>query len=262
MAAIPRPCRKPRSPLSRGCSSRARRRIGEVAGTFFFNSAAKKRRKRLRGHLQGQETDIHHVHVIGAHPPGRWADDIAAKWCVAQGLTVTLSDLDPLSSSHNHLKEAIAKAIGQRGCDLFEKVASNSGNRAHREMRSIRLVPDFSGAPVMEKADVIIEAVAEKTEIKHKVLEEIANRARKDALIGTNTSSIPRGAGARSCRTPRGLSAHFFNPVNRMELVEVGEHPRCPKPCWRRPFAFCGAISRLPAPVKERGRATSSIPAR
>ena len=189
-------------------------------------------REKLRGFAK-VKSDIHHVHVIGA---GAMGGDIAA-WCARQGLTVTLSDLDP---------KAIAKAIGRAG-ELFEK-SLHSG--IERRDAFDRLVPDFSGAG-MEKADVIIEAVAEKTEIKHKVLEEIANRARKDALIGTNTSSIPLEVlGKKLPDASRLVGLHFFNPVNRMELVEVVEHPKVSKAMLEKAFAFCGAISRLPAPVK------------
>lgn len=189
-------------------------------------------REKLRG-IAKVKADIGHVHVIGA---GAMGGDIAA-WCARQGLTVTLADLDP---------KAIAKAIG-RASELFEK-SLHSG--IERRDAFDRLVPDFSGAG-LAKADVIIEAVAEKTEIKHKVLKEIASRARKDALIGTNTSSIPLEVlGKALPDASRLVGLHFFNPVNRMELVEVVEHPKVSKPMLEKAFAFCGAISRLPAPVK------------
>jgi 3-hydroxyacyl-CoA dehydrogenase / enoyl-CoA hydratase / 3-hydroxybutyryl-CoA epimerase len=179
------------------------------------------------------KADIGHVHVIGA---GAMGGDIAA-WCARQGLTVTLTDLDP---------KAIAAAIGRAGA-LFEKSLHSSMDR--RDAFD-RLVPDVSGAG-LAKADVVIEAVAEKTEIKHKVLKDIAASARKDALIGTNTSSIRLEVLAKALPdASRLVGLHFFNPVNRMELVEVVAHDKVSKEMLEKANAFCGAISRLPAPVK------------
>jgi 3-hydroxyacyl-CoA dehydrogenase / enoyl-CoA hydratase / 3-hydroxybutyryl-CoA epimerase len=179
------------------------------------------------------KADIGHVHVIGA---GAMGGDIAA-WCARQGLTATLTDLDP---------KAIAKAIG-RASELFEK-SLHSG--IERRDAFDRLVPDFAGAGVA-KADVVIEAVAEKTDVKHTVLKDIAARARKDALIATNTSSIPLEALAKALPdASRLVGLHFFNPVNRMELVEVVAHDKAAKKMLDKANAFCGTISRLPAPVK------------
>jgi 3-hydroxyacyl-CoA dehydrogenase / enoyl-CoA hydratase / 3-hydroxybutyryl-CoA epimerase len=189
-------------------------------------------RERLRG-IGKAKAQIRHVHVIGA---GAMGGDIAA-WCAREGLTVTLADLD---------REAIARAVG-RAAGLYDKSLHSAMER--RDALD-RLVPDFAGDGVA-KADVIIEAVAEKTEIKHKVLAEVAARARKDALIGTNTSSIPLEVlGEALPDASRLVGLHFFNPVNRMELVEVVAHDKSAKSMLDKAYGFCGTISRLPAPVR------------
>jgi 3-hydroxyacyl-CoA dehydrogenase / enoyl-CoA hydratase / 3-hydroxybutyryl-CoA epimerase len=173
------------------------------------------------------------VHVIGA---GAMGGDIAA-WCARQGLTVTLTDLDP---------ETLAKAVG-RAAKLYEKSLHSDTER--RDALD-RLVPDFAGDGVA-KADIIVEAVAEKTEVKHKVLGEVAKRMKKDALIGTNTSSIPLEVlGEALPDASRLVGLHFFNPVDRMELVEVVAHDKAAKSVLEKAYGFCGAISRLPAPVR------------
>jgi 3-hydroxyacyl-CoA dehydrogenase / enoyl-CoA hydratase / 3-hydroxybutyryl-CoA epimerase len=189
-------------------------------------------REKLRG-IGKAKADVAHVHVIGA---GAMGGDIAA-WCARQGLTATLTDLDP---------ETLAKAVG-RAAKLFEK-SLRSGIERRDALDS--LIPDFSGDGVA-KADIIIEAVVEKTDVKHKVLGEAAQRAKKGALIATNTSSIPLEVLGEALPDPsRLVGLHFFNPVDRMELVEVVAHDKAAKSALEKAYGFCGAISRLPAPVK------------
>ena len=129
-------------------------------------------REKLKGSAKG-ESGIRHVHVIGS---GTMGGDIAA-WCASHGLRVTLADLD---------RNAIAKAIG-RATEFYDKKL-HSG--IERRDALDRLVPDFDGSGVA-KADLVIEAVAEKADVKRKVFDAIVPKMKKDALLATNTSSIP-----------------------------------------------------------------------
>ncbi len=71
------------------------------------------------------------------------------------------------------------------------------------------------------------------------------------ALVGTNTSSIPLEALADALPDARRLvGLHFFNPVTRLELVEVVRHDSADADALEDAYAFCRAISRLPAPVR------------
>jgi 3-hydroxyacyl-CoA dehydrogenase / enoyl-CoA hydratase / 3-hydroxybutyryl-CoA epimerase len=177
--------------------------------------------------------DVDHVHVVGA---GTMGADIAA-WCARQGKTVTISDIDP---------KALAKAIG-RAAGFYDK-ALHSG--IERRDALDRLVPDFIGDGIA-RADVIIEAVAEKTEIKRKVLSDISRRMKPGALVGTNTSSIPLEGLADALPDPKRLvGLHFFNPVTRLELVEVVRHEGADGDALEDAYSFCRSISRLPAPVR------------
>ena len=70
--------------------------------------------------------------------------------------------------------------------------------------------------------DLVIEAVVENLAVKKKVLAEVEERVRPDALIASNTSSLSITEMAMSLRRPeRFVGMHFFNPPNRMPLVEV-----------------------------------------
>jgi 3-hydroxyacyl-CoA dehydrogenase/enoyl-CoA hydratase/3-hydroxybutyryl-CoA epimerase len=72
------------------------------------------------------------------------------------------------------------------------------------------------------QADLVVEAVVEKMPVKKAVLGELEESIREDAIIATNTSSLSVTEMATALKKPeRFAGMHFFNPVNRMPLVEV-----------------------------------------
>src|SRR6202035_2443702 len=192
---------------------------------FFLREQMKK--------LAGSGNKIAHVHVIGA---GAMGGDIAA-WCANQGLRVTLGDMKP---------ETIAGAI-KRAADLFGKIM-----RRGTEIRDAldRLMPDLDGEGV-RNADLIIEAVPEKLELKQKVYASLEPKMKPGAILATNTSSIPlQDLRTTLAKPERLLGLHFFNPVSRLQLVEVVSHDGSDPAMLKEALAFVGAIDRLPLPVK------------
>src|SRR5215468_8926665 len=174
-----------------------------------------------------------HVHVIGA---GAMGGDIAA-WCAWHGFTVTLADMKA---------EPIAQAIA-RAADLFKKIGHKSIDT--RDALD-RLTPDLDGAGV-RSADLVIEAVPESLELKRKVYTAIQSKMKPDAILATNTSSIPLQELRFGLRRPDHLvGLHFFNPVSRMQLVEVVSYEELAPDALAKARAFVGRIDRLPAPVK------------
>src|ERR1700692_2706744 len=74
---------------------------------------------------------------------------------------------------------------------------------------------------------------------------------RPDAILATNTSSIPWEQLREGLQRPERLvGVHFFNPVSRMQLVEVVSHDKVAAEVLAAARAFLGRIDRLPAPVK------------
>ncbi len=190
----------------------------------------------LREHMKkiaGSGNRIKHVHVIGA---GAMGGDIAA-WCAGQGLHVSLADMKA---------EPIAGAV-KRAADLYGKII-----RKPIDVRDAldRLVPDMEGEGV-RNADLIIEAVPEKLELKQKVYAGIEPRMKEGAILATNTSSIPlQDLRTNLSRPQRLVGLHFFNPVSRLQLVEVVSHDGSDGDVLKQALAFVGAIDRLPLPVK------------
>ncbi|WP_166261378.1 3-hydroxyacyl-CoA dehydrogenase NAD-binding domain-containing protein [Marinobacter salicampi] len=189
-------------------------------------------REKMKGLTKTKAEPIKHVHVIGA---GEMGGDIAG-WCAYQGLSVTLFDMEP---------EKVAEAVGKLS-KLCEKK-----HRTEAERRDIldRLTPDMGNRAVV-RADLVVEAVPEKVEIKHKVYKEVEPQLKKGAILATNTSSIPLESLQDALEDPaRLVGLHFFNPVASMPLVEVVKHDKIADEVEERARRFVGQIDRLPAPV-------------
>src|SRR6202020_2136767 len=99
--------------------------------------------------------------------------------------------------------------------------------------------------------DLIIEAVPEKLDLKQKVYAGLEPRMKPGAILATNTSSIPLQDLRTTLAKPgRRLALPFFNPVSRLQLVEVVSHDGTDPQLLKKGLAFVGAIDRLPLPVK------------
>lgn len=173
-----------------------------------------------------------HVHVIGA---GTMGGDIAA-WCAFRGLTVSLQDQTP---------EQIAPAI-KRAYQLFDKRL----RRPHLVTAAMdRLRPDVEGYGV-KHADVVIEAIFEDLEVKQKLFKEIEPQLKPDAILASNTSSLPIEEIGSVLKNPsRLVGIHFFNPVAMMMLVEVVRGKNSDQAEIDKALAFVGQIGKLPLPV-------------
>lgn len=190
-------------------------------------------REKLKAQAKGIDFKAKHVHVIGA---GVMGGDIAA-WCALRGITVTLQDLDAAR---------IAPAI-KRAADMYKKRL-----RDERRIRDAmdRLQPDVTGDGA-KKADVIIEAIVENLGVKQKVFAELEAKARPDAILATNTSSIPLEQIATALKDPsRLVGVHFFNPVAQMMLVEVISGAQTNPDVARNATAFVDQIDKLPLACK------------
>ena len=94
-----------------------------------------------------------------------------------------------------------------------------SRGEMQRKLSRISGTTDWSGFP---RADVVIEAVVENVQIKRQVLAEFEGLAKEGAIFATNTSTIPITQIAENAKHPENVvGMHFFNPVDRMPLVEV-----------------------------------------
>ena len=188
--------------------------------------------ERLKG-LGGRDPHgIGHVHVVGA---GVMGGDIAA-WSAYKGFEVTLQDRE-----QKFIDGALARAQ-----ELF---ARKVRDEAKRPAVAARLKGDLAGDGAAS-ADLVIEAIIERADAKRELYAGLEPRMKPDALLTTNTSSIPleelRG---RIARPAQFAGLHYFNPVALMPLVEIVRHDAMSPQTEQRLAAFCKALDKLPVPV-------------
>ena len=187
--------------------------------------------ERLKG-LGGKDHGIANVHVVGA---GVMGGDIAA-WAAYKGFHVTLQDRE---------QRFIDTAMG-RAQELFAKRVKDETKRPEV---AARLVSDLAGDGVA-KADLLIEAIIERPDAKRDLYTSVEPKMKADALLTTNTSSIPLTELREHIARPAQFAGlHYFNPVAMMPLVEIIHHDRMAPESEKRLDAFCKAIDKLPVPV-------------
>jgi 3-hydroxyacyl-CoA dehydrogenase/enoyl-CoA hydratase/3-hydroxybutyryl-CoA epimerase len=190
--------------------------------------------ERMKALAKGVRFEPEHVHVVGA---GVMGGDIAAL-CAMRGLRVTLQDTSA---------ERIAPAI-KRAARLFERRI-----RDERRVRDAfdRLIPDVTGEGARH-ADVVIEAIYEDLEAKRKLFAGVEARAKPDAILASNTSSLKLADIATALKDPsRLVGIHFFNPVPQLQLVEVVSGKQTNLELAKKAAAFVRQIDKLPLPVKD-----------
>ncbi|MDD3354077.1 3-hydroxyacyl-CoA dehydrogenase family protein, partial [Zoogloea sp.] len=175
------------------------------------------------------------VHVVGA---GVMGGDIAIE-CALRGMIVTLQD-----QSVERIAPAIARAARR-----FERKLR--GKPREQVFALDRLIADPSGHGAAQ-ADVIIEAIFENLEAKQALLADLERRARPDAVLASNTSSLRIADIAAVLQDPsRLVGIHFFNPVAVMPLVEVVRGPASGEATLARAAAFVRRLDKLPLPVRD-----------
>src|SRR5688572_5412677 len=187
--------------------------------------------ERLKGQ-GGKDHGIQRVHVVGA---GVMGGDIAA-WSAYKGFEVTLSDRE---------QRFIDGAMTRAG-ELFAKKIKDE---AKRPAVAARLKGDLAGDGAAT-ADLVIEVIIEQPEAKRELYAAVEPRMKPDALLTTNTSSIPLIELREHIQRPMQFAGlHYFNPVALMPLVEIIRHDAMAPETEQRLAAFCKAIDKLPVPV-------------
>lgn len=180
----------------------------------------------------GKDHGISRVHVIGA---GVMGGDIAA-WSAYKGFEVTLNDRE---------QRFIDKAMNRAG-ELFAKKVRDESKRP---AVAARLKSDLAGDGAAT-ADLVIEAIIEQAEAKRGLYADVEPRMKADALLTSNTSSIPLVELRDDIARPAQFAGlHYFNPVALMPLVEIVQHDAMADETRQRLAAFCKAIGKLPVPV-------------
>ena len=148
------------------------------------------------------------IGIIGAGTMGAGIAQVAAQ----NNEKVFLIDVNSevLRKASTNLKVTLEKLVAK------EKLTKE---RADEIFSNITFSSDFS---VLKPVDLVIEAIVEKLEIKHKVFEQLEGIVSADCVLASNTSSIPIASIGSVLKNPsRIIGIHFFNPAPLMPLVEI-----------------------------------------
>ncbi len=179
------------------------------------------------------------VTVLGAGVMGRGIATVAA----ASGAETRLVDVDEaqLTAALRRIEADLAGAV--------ERGRLGAGEAA-RAFARVSVTTD----PVIgcRDAELVIEAVVERLDVKHEVLRTAATAARADAVLATNTSALSVTAITAGLDDPsRGVGMHFFNPVPKMRLCELIVAETTSERTLQRADAFARAMGKQTVRVRD-----------
>jgi 3-hydroxybutyryl-CoA dehydrogenase len=188
------------------------------------------------------------VAVIGAGTMGHGIAYVAT----AAGFAVRLMDADDavLRTGVSRIHEAFDKAI-ERGKATVET----------RQAALARLSPAATLREAVSDADLVIEAVPERLDLKQKVFREVERIVARDAILASNTSSLSITRIAEVLIHPeRVVGLHFFNPVPAMKLLEIVRGERTSEAVVEMSRALAASLGKTPIVVRDTpGFATSRL---
>ncbi|MFE9884132.1 3-hydroxyacyl-CoA dehydrogenase NAD-binding domain-containing protein [Streptomyces scopuliridis] len=191
--------------------------------------------------------EIRKIAVLGA---GMMGAGIAYS-CARAGIDVVLKDVS---------EGAAAKGKAYSEKLLAKALSRGRTTEAERDALLARIAPTADPAD-LAGCDAVIEAVFEDTALKHKVFQEIQDIIEPDALLCSNTSTLPITVLAEGVSRPADfIGLHFFSPVDKMPLVEIIKGERTGDEALARAFDLVRAIRKTPIVVNDsRGFFTSRV---
>lgn len=154
----------------------------------------------------------------------------------------------------------IMKDINPHGLELGLKQASSVFSKAlkrkkiteaefQRKQRSIKPTLNFDG---FKSVDLVVEAVVENMDVKKKVFAEVENYVSSECLLTSNTSSLSVTEMSSALKdSSRFAGLHFFNPVNKMPLVEIIRHPNVSDKTIDALYSWCLKVKKTPVVVND-----------
>lgn len=184
---------------------------------------------------------IERIGIIGSGLMGSGIAQVAAY----SGLEVTLVDLD--SSRVEAAITGIRKRLereAERG-RIAQADARTAGER-------LSGADDWETLGTLGDVDAVIEAVVEDQSIKSRIFRQLGEVCRPNALLASNTSSLPLSElAAASGRPERVIGLHFFNPPWALKLVEIVSTASTTDETLADALALCERLGRVPVQVKD-----------
>ena len=194
-----------------------------------------------------EKTAVKKVGILGAGMMGQGIAYVSAM----AGIEVILKDIsqDAADKGKAYSDTLLTKRVA-RGRMTEEKKASVLG-----------LITATDNADLLEGCDLIIEAVFENVDLKHKITEELQGKLAENGVWGSNTSTLPITLLAEPAKRPENfIGIHFFSPVDKMPLVEIITGEQTSDETLARAFDYAQQIRKTPIVVNDsRGFFTSRV---
>jgi 3-hydroxyacyl-CoA dehydrogenase / enoyl-CoA hydratase / 3-hydroxybutyryl-CoA epimerase len=203
-----------------------------------FSLQERARKLSLAGKADKVQPAIARTAVIGGGVMGAGI----AQWLSARQLPVILRDVNT---------EQVAKGMASIAKVYQDGVKRHVFTPREAQAGLDRIAPAPNEVP-LRRVDLVIEAAVEKLELKKKIFQRLDELAGDDTILATNTSALPISELAAGTRRPeRVLGLHFFNPVHRMQLVEIVIARQTSPEVVQRALRFVQQIGKLPVIVKD-----------
>lgn len=211
---------------------------GEVAQNLIRVFFLQERAKKLTVGDLKPEVKPKRALVVGA---GLMGSGIA-QWLSARGLNVVLKDIgpEPLGKGLQTIDRVYRDAVKR-------KILSAVDARAGFD----RILPIYEDVP-LGNVDLAIEAAVEKLDLKKEIFSALEPKIPNVLLIASNTSGLSIDAISEGMAHPeKVVGVHFFNPVHRMQLVEVVRGSRTSETVLAMAIQFVKSIGKLPVLVQD-----------
>ena len=208
-----------------------------LINVFFLQERARKKTLLVTGSATEPKA-VAHTAVIGAGVMGAGI----AQWISARQLPVILRDMNT---------EQVAKGMASIA-KLYRDGVNHHTFTAHEARAGMERVHPAPAEVPLRHADIVIEAAVENLGLKKKIFQRLDELVSSDTVLATNTSALPISEMAASTRHPeRVVGLHFFNPVHRMQLVEVIAARQTAPDVLQCALKFAQQIGKLPVVVKD-----------
>lgn len=203
---------------------------------FYMMEAVKKQTG-----VEGKEVKVkkvEHMAVLGAGTMGGGIAQVAAD----RGIAVRMKDItnEALAIGFRHASEIFGKMMKRKRLTKFDYDS---------KMSKISGTLDYSG---FKQMDVVVEAIVEDMNVKKKVIAETVKHVSPETIIATNTSSLSVTEMAEAHPNPANfVGMHFFNPVDKMPLVEVIRGPKTSDEATATIFELSKRMGKTPVVVKD-----------
>lgn len=206
-----------------------------LINVFFMMEGVKKKTGAAAG---VKPLPVKRIGVLGAGTMGGGIAYVAAD----RGIEVRLKDVNnqALAIGFKHARDIWEKLKSKRKITQFD---------LNRKMNLVTGGLDFAG---FKNLDVVIEAIVEDMKIKQTVIGETVGHCRPDCIIATNTSSLSVTEMSKGHPHPENfVGMHFFNPVDKMPLVEVIRGEKTSDVAVATIFDLAKKMGKLPVVVKD-----------